>query len=126
MVYAASLRNVIHNASLEDVFKQYTFIHHSQASSTRMAVTSYFEETQLMPFSAITTNSTQVIKELIKKEIGISILPISLIQSEIDIQLFSFTKLDSPELNKDIQLIYHKDTYLSPIILAFISFLPTL
>ena len=86
-----------------------------------MAVTSYFEETQLMPFSAITTNSTQIIKELIKKEIGISILPISLIQEEVVARTLDFIELNSPLLEKKIQLIYHKDTYLSPIIEAFIA-----
>lgn len=126
LVYPSKLKSEFEQNNFLKLLSNYNFIHHATTSSTRKAVDCYLTNQGIELTSSITVNSIEVIKELIKKEIGISILPISLIQSELDTQLFSFIKLDSPELNKEVQLIYHKDTYLSPIILAFISFLPTL
>lgn len=100
---------------------QMNFIHHTENSSTRQAAEQLLYELKLHPKSLITVNSTEVIKELISKNAGISILPYSLVQSEIKQNQLGFKPIHSLHAEKYVHLIYHKKHILTPELTEFIQ-----
>ena len=122
LVFPHSLSSIFTRNDFCNYLNQYNFIHQTDSSSTRQMVERFFLEHHLLIYSSITVSSSEVIQELVKKEMGISILPLSLVQEAIFHNLFGYTELHHDGLIKDLKLIYHQDLYLSPIIKEFLSY----
>ncbi|MEG1301176.1 MAG: LysR family transcriptional regulator [Erysipelotrichaceae bacterium] len=68
----------------------------------------------------LTSVNSQALIELIKMNQGISVLPYSLIESEIQNGSLSVLKIDDINLKQYYQIVYHKDKYLNATIENFI------
>jgi DNA-binding transcriptional LysR family regulator len=125
LVFPYSLSSIFQKQGKEGFYNylnQFNFIYQSESSSTRQAVEKYFSNYSIEIFSSITVSSSVVIKELVKREMGISILPLSLVKDAIEHKLFDYLELGDTQLIKSVKLLYHEDLYLSPIIQKFLCY----
>ncbi len=79
------------------------------------------KQSQAHPHSLIEINNIQAIKELVMSGLGISIMPRISVKNEIDQGLLVEAPWDGPPLSVCTQIAYHKDKWLSPIILNFLK-----
>lgn len=105
------------------IIHQFNFIHHSHGSSTRKMVETFLVETKVQLTSTVTVNSVEMIKMLIKNNIGISILSYSLVAEDVSAGRLAVIELNNSLQAKSIKLIYAKDRYMPPHIHQFIEFI---
>jgi DNA-binding transcriptional LysR family regulator len=74
------------------------------------------------PASVIEVNSIEAIKQCVKSAMGIAILPHMAVQAELAQEDLVALAWERPELSAVIQLIWHKDKRLTPVLFAFIDF----
>ncbi|WP_376774539.1 LysR family transcriptional regulator substrate-binding protein [Clostridium thailandense] len=77
-------------------------------------------DASIVPKVILETSSIQVIKETALSDLGVCLLPKFTVQKELDnhsIERISY----STNYNISAQLIYHKDKWISPHLLGFIS-----
>jgi DNA-binding transcriptional LysR family regulator len=94
----------------------------TQKSCTfRTMIEDLMKQSQVHPHSLIEINNIQAIKELVMSGLGISIMPRISVKNEIDQGLLIEIPWDGPPLSVCTQIAYHKDKWLSPIILNFLK-----
>lgn len=94
----------------------------TQKSCTfRTMIDDLMKQAQVQPHSLIEINNIQAIKELVMSGLGISIMPRVSVKSEIDQGLLVESPWSGPPLPVCTQIVYHKDKWLSPILLNFLK-----
>lgn len=73
------------------------------------------------PRTTIETNNVQAIKELVLSGLGIAILPQSTIEHELEKNLLIKIPLPGFQPTVSTQIAYHKNKWLSPILLKFLE-----
>lgn len=87
----------------------------------RMMVDNLIKQAQIYPHSLIEINNIEAIKQLVISGLGISIIPRISALSEIEHGLLKEIPWNGSNLPVYTQLAYHKDKWLSPIILKFLE-----
>ncbi|RST61090.1 LysR family transcriptional regulator [Siminovitchia terrae] len=82
-----------------------------------------FNKLNLKPNAVLETDNIELVKQMVKKEIGIGIIPLSSIVEERPLKDLRIIKIkDQPQLNRPYQLIYLKDTKIDGTLKIFIDF----
>lgn len=106
--------------TMEQIAKQ-PFLMREKNSGTRETVDALFA----LHYSPITpiweSTSTEAIIHAVAKGIGISILPLKLVQESINRGEISKLKVESLKLYRQFHIIYHKNKYLTPAALSFMN-----
>lgn len=95
------------------------FFMHDQQSSTYEFTRSWLKSSGFEPYKIIEVNSSEVIKTLVKKGLGIAVLPKITILNEIQTGSLYFKELDEVK-QRSIYLVYNKERYMLPIIKTLI------
>lgn len=87
----------------------------------RAMIDDLIKQAQVQPHSLIEINNIQAIKELVMSGLGIAIMPLISVKNEIDQGLLMEIPWNGPQLPVCTQIAYHKDKWLSPIMLKFLE-----
>lgn len=82
-----------------------------------------FSKLNLKPNAILETDNIELVKQMVKKEMGIGIIPMLSIVEELSLKDLSIVKIkDQPQLNRPYQLIYLKNTKIDGTLKIFIDF----
>lgn len=82
-----------------------------------------FQKLQFKPNVALETDNFEMVKQMVKRKMGIGILPRSSIDDELIMGNLKVTEIkDFPQLNRPFQLIYLKNTKFDGIPTLFKEF----
>jgi DNA-binding transcriptional LysR family regulator len=87
----------------------------------RAIIDDLIKQAQVKPRSLIEINNISAIKQLVMSGLGITIMPRISVKSEIGQGLLVEIPWGGPQLPVCTQIAYHKDKWLSPIILNFLE-----
>ena len=75
----------------------------------------------IQPHATIATNNVQAIKELVISGVGVTILPHSTLDYEVKNNLLTKIPLQGLTPTVSTQIAYHKDKWLSPVLVRFLE-----
>lgn len=96
-------------------------IHPQKGCSYRAKLESILEENNVRPLSTLELDSIEAIKQLVISGLGIALLPLVAVKSEIEQNLMIDLNWAGPEINMYTQIVYHKDKWLSPTLLSVLD-----
>lgn len=100
-----------------------TFIMREQGSSTGLLITETLRAKSIQPDVAMNLDNIEAVKQAVAANLGISFVSRYAISTELKAGILCAVKTPGLRLERDINLIYHKDKRLSKLSLEFISFL---
>jgi DNA-binding transcriptional LysR family regulator len=80
-----------------------------------------FKDFRLAPQSILEAGSIETIKQLVMSGLGISMLPRFTVEKELADGRIQAIRWDGPVPGYIVQLLYHKDKWLSPTLQAFLQ-----
>lgn len=89
--------------------------------SYRLTMEKIFKDYRLSPQSILEAGSIETIKQLIMIGLGISMLPRFTVEKELAEGRLEAIRWDGPVTGYSVQLLYHKDKWLSPALQAFLQ-----
>jgi len=89
--------------------------------SYRLTIQKIFEDFRITPQSILEASSIETIKRLIMHGLGISMLPRFTVEKELNEGRIHAIRWDGPIPNYAVQVLYHKDKWMSPTLKAFLS-----
>lgn len=87
----------------------------------RTMITELLKNLNILPQSIIEINNIQAIKQLVQSNLGITILPYSSGQYELEHKQLTAIPIVNTSIDVYTQIAYHKDKWLSPTILKFLN-----
>lgn len=87
--------------------------------SYRLTMEKIFKDFRITPQSILEASSIETIKQLIMLGLGISILPRFTVEKELAEGRIHAVQWDEPIPDYAVQLLYHKDKWISPTLQAF-------
>ncbi|MBU9713682.1 LysR family transcriptional regulator [Evansella tamaricis] len=97
------------------------FLLRETGSSSRNLIDKWMMEHDVKVTKPIDLGSTEIIKQSVLSNVGISILSNLAVKREVEEQRLIFKPLNSEILSRTVYLAYHRSRYLSPILKDFIS-----
>lgn len=98
-----------------------TFVFTDPGSNYRMALEAVMAKAEVQPRTVLEIGQIETIKQLVMSNIGIAILPLAAVKTEIEAGTLIALGWQGPELHTNTYLVYHKDKWQSPAIRAFIK-----
>lgn len=89
--------------------------------SYRLTMEKIFKDYRTNPQSILEASSIETIKQLIMIGLGISMLPRFTVERELSESKLKVINWDGPQPDYAIQLLHHKDKWISPAIKAFLD-----
>ncbi|SMD15301.1 LysR family transcriptional regulator [Sporomusa malonica] len=89
--------------------------------SYRSTIQKIFEDLRIIPQSILEASSIETIKQLIMHGLGISMLPRFTVEKELNEGRIYTIGWDEPIPNYAVQVLYHKDKWISPTLNAFLN-----
>lgn len=112
-----------HQISIEEVARE-RLILFNRGSLDWKLIDSAFSHYQLQNNVVMEVDNIEVVKRMVKQKLGIAFLPRFSIQRDMaDGELYEVDVLNLPQINRNFELIYLKDTPVHGIMRTFIDFL---
>lgn len=112
-----------HQVSIEEVARE-RLILFNRGSLDWKLISSAFSHHQLQNNVVMEVDNIEVVKRMVKQKLGIAFLPRFSIQKDLsEGELLEVTVHNLPQINRNFELIYLKDTPLHGIMRTFIDFL---
>lgn len=96
-----------------------TFVHHSDASSTKKLVERWIEKNKITFDSIIQLDSLEAIKNILISTDWISILSKKAVEKDLERGELVYRKLPEETIERDIYIIYNKERWISPVMEKF-------
>lgn len=104
----------------KDLHKQ-TLVLVEAGSSYRTIFEKSIEKAGVHSTTVLEVCQIQTIKQLVTSNVGVTVLPLATVQSELDAKTLVMLPWQGPEFQINAFLVYHKEKWLSPTIRAFIK-----
>ncbi|WP_320047141.1 selenium metabolism-associated LysR family transcriptional regulator [uncultured Ilyobacter sp.] len=104
----------------ESELKSEKFILREEGSGTRKVFEAAMKNNHIKYKESFTLGNTEAIKEIIKTGLGISCLSKLTVKKELDEGRLKGYKLKNFEIDREFNLIHHKDKHFSPLMKEFI------
>lgn len=92
-----------------------------QGCSYRLTLEKILKDFRVLPQSFLEASSSEAIKQLIMLNLGISMLPKFIVDKELAEGRIHAIQWNGPIPHYQIQMLYHKDKWISPAIQAFLE-----
>jgi LysR family transcriptional regulator, low CO2-responsive transcriptional regulator len=113
----------LNQVTIEDVAKE-RLILFNRGSLDWKLINGAFSHFQLENNVIMEVDNIEVVKRMVKQKLGIAFLPRISIQRDLELNKLQVVEvLNLPQLNRNYELIYLKDTSISKIMACFIDFL---
>ncbi|HIZ54955.1 MAG TPA: LysR family transcriptional regulator [Firmicutes bacterium] len=99
---------------------EYPFLMREKGSAGRELLDACFALGQLSVQPLLESSSTQAIVKAVSEGLGVAILPYLLVERDIHENAVTMLRLHQP-LKRELNIIYHRDKYLTPNMNAFIA-----
>ncbi len=66
--------------------------------------------------------SNEAIKRVVEAGLGISIVPVNVVKREVKLKLLKIIRFSGEKFTRKFYIVYHKDKYLSNIIMCFFKY----
>lgn len=107
---------------LKDYIESQNFILHNKKSTTGLLTSQWINENNLNLNSYLEIGSSEIIKNMVVSNLGISILPLICVKDEIKNGTLLYSKLFNNSFNRGIYIIYNKERVMLPVVSEFINF----
>lgn len=109
----------------KDDIKNLQLIYREQGSATRAVMERYFSKRKINPRKKIELTSNEAVKQAVKAGLGVSIMPIIGIRSDLKSGELQIIKADGFPIKTKWRLIWLKSRQLSPVAEAYINYIKT-
>jgi len=97
------------------------FIMREKGSATRQEIEAKFERENVGVKVTMELGSNEAIKRAVEAGLGISILPANVVRREVKSGLLKIIRFSGERFTRKFHIIYHKDKYLSNMIMQFLN-----
>jgi len=106
-----------------DFIKKAPLIFREHGSSTRLRMEHFLKENKINDFCKIEVTANEGVKQSVISNIGISLLPLIGIRSELDNKVLQIIPVEGTPIQTEWYIVWHPIKKLSPVAEAFLSFL---
>lgn len=111
------------NITLEEVARERFILFHRGSLDWKMIHTA-ISHYELQDNVVMEADNIEVVKRMVKQKLGIAFLPRFSIEQDLDSgELFEVDVVDMPQINRNYELIYVKDTPVHGVMKTFLDFL---
>jgi DNA-binding transcriptional LysR family regulator len=102
-------------------FKTEDFIVTQEGCAYRTFIEALLEDNDIKPQSFMKVKNIEAIKQFVISGLGLAILPKIYVEKEVSANLLIELPWNGPDFGMCTQVVYHKDKWLSPVMLSFLE-----
>jgi DNA-binding transcriptional LysR family regulator len=111
-----------HQAAIDvSDFKTEDFIVTQEGCAYRTFIETLLEDNDIKPRSFMKVKNIEAIKQFVISGLGLALLPRIYVEKEIAANLLIELPWNGPDFGMYTQVVYHKDKWLSPVMLSFLE-----
>lgn len=104
-----------------DMLRQLTLIFREEGSATHLAMSNFLDSNNIKVFRKIQLTSNEAVKQAIMAGLGVSILPLICIRTELAAGSLQIIPLKGLPLKTTWRLVWHRDKKHTPVAAAFLE-----